>query len=420
MPNGNPTVVDLLEDLRRVHTANPSGETTRNYYREHGTFSESAWSRHYPRFSDYLAAAGVQAAAPKEVESVEYTDNGMSIELDHQTDVRTLEQLIKSRKIDMGVWHCKRFIANEWDFAGVRQYQVKAEFVPRKELIAAREEIESLKDEVKRVVRIPKSVIRELPSSGNMLEILIPDLHAGKLCWSKETGYQDYDTSIAIETYRRALDSLLIKCQGYKFDRIVLGVGQDLLQSDNIQGTTYSGTKVDTDTRFHKTYKVVREMLSETIEKLRLIAPVEVKLVPGNHDTLSVFTLGDSLECRFHGYTDVVVDNSPILHKTVEWGKVFLLLTHGHQGKHADYGIWMASQYPKEFGRTSYREIHVGHRHKTALDEKFGIRIRTFSSLTPADAWHANNNFVNNLRVAEALVWNKDKGLVAQFYHTED
>jgi hypothetical protein len=79
----------------------------------------------------------------------------------------------------------------------------------------------------------------------------------------------------------------------------------------------------------------------------------------------------------------------------------------------------MASTYPQEFGRTKFREIHVGHKHKTALDEKFGVRVRVLSSLTEPDAWHANNNFVGNTRTAEALIFNKERGLVAQFYHNE-
>jgi hypothetical protein len=322
----------------------------------------------------------------------------------------------------------ERFVVNKYEMGAkdandniqvTPLFQVKATLVKNPSIEAARAEINSLKEELKRTAPVPEPIIRPVRQSGNLLELMLPDLHAGKLAWSKETGYQDYDTAIAIETYRRAIDSLLDRAKGYKFDRILLGVGNDILQSDNVQGTTFSGTKVDTDTRFHKTYKLVREMLTETINKLRLIAPVEVKLVPGNHDTLSTFTLGDSLECVFANDPEVSVDNAPILHKIVEWGKVLLMLTHGHLGKQTDYGIWMATEYPEQFGRSRFREIHVGHRHKTALDEKFGVRVRTLSALCPPDNWHSVNGFVGNLRTAEALVFNKEEGLVAQFYHNE-
>jgi hypothetical protein len=252
-----------------------------------------------------------------------------------------------------------------------------------------------------------------------MLELLIPDLHVAKLAWAKETGFQNYDVNIAVDTFRRAIDTLIGKASGSNIDKIVLGVGNDLLQADNIQGTTYSGTKVDTDSRYRKTYVTVRRMMTEAVEKLRRVAPVDVKVVPGNHDTLSAFTLGDSLECTFHHYTDVSVDNEPNIYKIVEWGKVLLALMHGHAGKQTKYGMWLASKYPVEFGRTKFREIHVGHKHKSALDEEFGVRVRTFSALCSADEWHANQLFTGNLRVAEGLLWNRHVGLSEHYFHTE-
>lgn len=345
-----------------------------------------------------------------------------------KTRISTLEELLDYCKVDLAIWAVDKFVCNKWELGAKDNdgniqveplFQVKAWLKKKQNVVDARVEIESLKADAKKDAKVPKIVSYGTLDSGNLLEILIPDLHAAKLAYSKETGFQDYDLKISIETYRRAVDSLIEQSKNYKVDRIILGVGNDVVQTDNIQGTTYSGTKVDTDSRYHKVYVTVRQMLTETIEKLRLIAPVEVKVVPGNHDTLTAFTLGDSLECRFHNYPDVTVDNVPTRHKIVEWGDCFLILTHGHEGKQTDYGIWMAAQYPEIFGRTKYREIHVGHKHRSSLDEKFGVRVRTLSALCPPDAWHSQNLFVGNLRTAEALVWNKKKGLVAQFYHNE-
>lgn len=422
------TKQDVVSDIKRVY--DEQGKVTRFIYRIHGKHSERQIKNLFGNFrSAVLESEGspIQTFGKVLKETVEVTSDKLTYTLP-QTRIDTLEKLIEHFKVDTSIWSIDRFKCNAWegfykDNSGNAHtqplYQVTACFVKKQSIVDAREEIELLKSEAKKVSRIPEPVVRHHKDSGNLLELMLPDLHAGKLAWSKETGYQDYDTPLAVAAYRRAIDNLLYRASGYNFDKIILGVGNDLLQSDNIQGTTYSGTKVDVDSRYRKTYVTVRKMLTETIEKLRKIAPVEVKLVPGNHDTLSTFTMGDSLECLFHNYSDVIVDNEPIPHKIVEWGKVFLLLTHGHEGKQADYGIWMASQYPKEFGRTAYREIHVGHKHKSALDEKFGVKVRTLSALCPPDSWHSVNNFVGNLRSAEALVFNKDSGLIAQFFYTE-
>ena len=426
-------VKHLIEDLQSLGEKHPEIKITRNFYRANGSFKETVWQKHYATFSDFLAAAGlltVEPAKAPEPETSEIAGNQWTITLP-KTRIQTLEELLDHCKVDLAIWEVERFIVNKYEMgytvgsqdnkkgAVEALFQVKATLRKRPDVLAIRREIDSLKEEAKGYMPVVRPVVYTTQDSENLLELLIPDLHIGKLAYAKETGFQNYDTRIAVDTYKRAVDALLSQAQNYNFDRIVLGVGNDLLQTDNSHGTTFSGTQVDTDSRYCKVYKTARKMLTDTVEQLRKIAPVDVKLVPGNHDTQSVFTMGDSLECFFHNYQDVYVDNAPIMHKIVEWGDVLLALMHGHQGKKADFGIWMASMYPRQFGRTKFREIHVGHRHTSSLEEKYGIRVRTFSALCPPDEWHASGLMTGNLRVAEALVFNKTKGLTAQLYHTE-
>jgi len=42
-----------------------------------------------------------------------------------------------------------------------------------------------------------------------LLEINVPDLHLGKLAWGEETGDADYDTEIAQQVFREAVEELL-------------------------------------------------------------------------------------------------------------------------------------------------------------------------------------------------------------------
>ena len=79
----------------------------------------------------------------------------------------------------------------------------------------------------------------------------------------------------------------------------------------------------------------------------------------------------------------------------------------------------MATERPQDFGETLFREIHIGHTHGLKVDEKFGVRVRTFAALCPPDAWHSGNMFVGNLRQAEGIVWNKERGRIAEFVYTE-
>ncbi len=159
-------------------------------------------------------------------------------------------------------------------------------------------------------------------------------------------------------------------------------------------------------------------MLTDAIERLRTIAPVTVLIIPGNHDTLSAFHVGDSLACLYHNTRDVEIRNEPTARKYVSYGTTLLMFTHGEKGKQKNYPLLMATERPAEFGASRFREAHVGHTHETKVQEHMGVRVRTSPALCAADAWHAENQFVGNLRGAEALVWSREHGNVAQALFT--
>lgn len=361
---------ELIDDLKGL--IEEYGKVTRDFYREHGKFSEKLISKFFPTFKDFVAAT------------------------DYDPELVLLRTTIP-----------------------VPLNRVTAKYRNDVQYLAVKSEIDALKEDLKKDAPLPTPISRNKPDSGNMLEIVVPDLHAGKLSWHEETNSVDWDTKLAEQAYYNALATLLDRSSEYFIEKIVLVVGNDLLNSDNLNSTTTKGTLVNTDTRPQKTYRAVRRMLVNSIEYLRKYAPVVVKIVPGNHDTFSDFTLGDSLECWFHNYEDVYIDNAPNQHKMFKWGQCLIAWVHGDKGKKDDYGIWLATEYPKEFGDSKFREIHTGHLHKTKLDEKFGVRVRILSALCPPDAWHSNNFFKNNLRVAEGFIWNKDEGLISIVFHTE-
>jgi hypothetical protein len=439
------TEVQLVANLKHLYRTNPT--LTRDFYRANGRYAEREWQKFYVTFSDFLAAAGIptssehrkairekakQHAVP--IESDEVTGDLRSIKL-LKTRISSLEELLEHCKVDTALWEVERFVVNKWETAAAEEdtatgkktilteplFQVKATLRKKLQVQMVRAEITSLKEEAKQLARFPKVIPFTQPTSGNMLEINIPDSHFGKLAWSRETGGPNYDTTIAEHTYLRALETIIDRSKGYVFDQVLFVVGNDILNSDNLEGTTTKGTYVSTDGRYQKTFAVVRRTITKAIERLRCLAPsVKVVMVSGNHDDLSVWHLGDSLECTFANYADVVIENEPTYYKWHQHGKVMLMFTHGDKGKRTDYPLLMATERPAMFGSTRFRETHTGHTHMTKTDEQHGVRVRVLPALCPADAWHAENGFVGNLRSAEGFVWNKDEGLIAQVFHNED
>lgn len=339
-----------------------------------------------------------------------------------RTRVNTVEELLAKFKVDTTIWEVERFVVNTWDMGFVddlkkahshQLYQCKASLRRKAQMVAVRDEVEALKKEAKAAARTYPKIKRNPKQSGYMLEISIPDLHYAKLAWGKETGDASYDAKLSEQVFEQALDMLISRTSGYAFDEVVFVVGNDLLHADNVQGTTTAGTPQDVDGRFHKSFVKVRLMITRAIEKLRLIAPVYVYVVPGNHDRLSTWCLGDSLSCVFSNCGDVVIDNAPTYRKYHVYGKNMIMYCHGDSGKPADYPLVMATERPVEFGQTTFREAHVGHRHTLKVQELHGVRVRTSPALCPPDAWHSENQYIGNKRSAEAFVWSDNEGMVA-------
>lgn len=344
------------------------------------------------------------------------------------TQVRTLADLIRVCNIDTDEWTIERWVANKWEIGSLVDgkiltkplFQVKAFLTRNRPVLDAKARIAELVTLAKKAIPARAGARRNgrVSVSSCLLELAIPDLHLGKLAWGPETGYADYDARTAEALYLAALDTLLRRTAAFTFDKIVLPVGHDLFHSDTMAGTTTKGTPLDNDSRYHKTFMRGYELLVKAIERVRQIAPVIVPIVPGNHDQLSAWHVGHSLDCFYHRTPHVEIMNEPIPRKYVEYGSNLLLFTHGDKGKIANLPLLMATERSEAFGRCRFREAHIGHRHESKVQEYMGVRVRTSPALCAPDSWHSENHFVGNLQGAEALVWSKDEGMVASAFYT--
>lgn len=362
----------------------------------------------------------------------------LTIPVDHE--ITNEQEMLKVCKIDTQVWEVERWVCNTWTGhmaprvvgrsnawvresaapVKTRQWQVKVWLRRKDAVIAARNELAELKKLAKetRLWRAP--AVRHATQPGLLLEINIADLHVGKLAWAGETGDANYDSRIAERLHDDALATFLKRAgvPGTPFERILLVVGNDLLHSDTKAGTTTKGTPLDNDGRYHKTFARTRTMIVRAVTQLRQIAPVTVMVVPGNHDTLSTWHLGDSLEAFFHADPNVEVRNEPTPRKYFQHGDVMLMFTHGDKGKFTDYPLVMATEQPTMWAATRFREIHTGDKHQEKLIENRGVKARILPSLSAPDAWHNEQFFTGNLRQAQAFIWSRTEGLVGTLYYT--
>ena len=252
-------------------------------------------------------------------------------------------------------------------------------------------------------------------SKEYMFEPAVVDLHLGKLAWGKETGDADFDLKIASQLYRATIDDLIQKVanSNYNIGKIVYQIGQDFYHFDNPQVQTTAGTQLDSDTRWKKMYSCGLELLIETIEKFRKLAPTLVLWVPGNHDEELSYTAVVALKHIYANADDVEVDASPITRKYILWKNNLIGFAHGRdEGKRLS-GL-MQVEAPDKWAASKVREFHLGDIHHDKLIEENGIEFRWMGTITAVDAWSAYKGYVTATRKAQGILWG-DYGIEAIF-----
>lgn len=394
------------------------------------TFQMSA--RHARRLRRQAGSIFSSKPTGKNLESkVTESASELSIYLPN-TRIKTLQQLVEAYNVDTNIWKVDTWEANKWEVGAKNNqnkievtelYQVKAKFKRQHTQVLLNEIRNDFIESLKGASAPPKHVlyrnnmVRMVSKDRCLLEVAVFDAHFGKLCWKEESG-EDYDLDISISDYLDAVRGLLVMAQHYNVQRILFPIGNDMLNIDNKGKTTTAGTPQDVDSRFPKIFRTVWETLTYVIDELLLpIAPVDIVVVPGNHDTESSFALGEVLQAYYRQTKTVTVNNNASSRKYYSFGKNLIGFAHGDKAKADALPLLMASERPDLWAASKHREIHIGHWHKHAVNEYNGTVVRTVKALSATDAWHSENGYVGNARGAEAFVFDAEKGLVANLNH---
>lgn len=258
------------------------------------------------------------------------------------------------------------------------------------------------------------------PSRPVLGEMVLMDVHLGLLAWRMEVGV-DTDARIIEDFVRESVSSLVDEAAGRGISQWLLPVGNDFFHTDTtIQGkggATTAGTPQDVDTRWQKAFGTGQRLMTWVIEHLLEIAPVDVLVVPGNHDETKAWFLGQVLDARFHDDPHVRIDNRPVLRKYHRWGNALLGFTHGSEEKPKRLPGLMTHEAPEAWGASRFREWHMGHFHHEHTIEDSGVRCRFLPPITGTEAWHHKKGLVGNQREAQLMLWTKDRGRCATFHH---
>ena len=358
--------------------------------------------------------------------------------------IKTLDELLKICEVDKKIWNVESHIVNKWDVTSFKQgspvtienFQVKARLIRNKffgkEVAIGEMFLQMVQDYIPPVMcTIPKT-LRDIAyppnyKENNLFEISCFDLHLGKLAWYGETG-ENYDVKIARQRFLQTIETLILRASGFQYSRILFPVGSDFFNSDNMINTTTKGTQQDEDLRWQKTFQVGVRLLVDAINMLKQTGvPVDVVVIPGNHDFERSFYLGSYLEAWFNSDPMVQINNGASPRKYYKFGKVLLGLTHGGEEKETSLPMIMASDIESKpmWSETIFHEWHLGHIHRKrnvnyaildrtrTVSEELGVTVRYLSSLTGTEEWHHKKGFIGAIKAGEGFIWNDEAGLMA-------
>lgn len=358
--------------------------------------------------------------------------NKATISKSTNKEIKNEQDLAKECEIDLQKWNitqweCKRY--NAWiknkagEIESQPKYSVWAKMVLREVETDLQLQKEVILKELKAYVpKTSKFNYGDFKEADCLLELAMFDLHLGKVA-NKGEAEENYDLKIAEKRFKTAVQELLKRVNLNLVGRILLPIGQDLIHFDNIKATTFNETQMETDTRFHKLVRVAKRILVETIDELALIAPVDVVVVVGNHDTTVSFMIGEILDAWYNNNPNVNINNSPRLRKYYKFGKNGFQFSHGDLEKHLDLGMIFATEEPQMWAATEYRQCQLGHFHKqkktnyVSVDSHQGFQVKILPSLSSQDRWHYSKGYCS-LKQAKAYLYSATEGEIAEYTYT--
>jgi hypothetical protein len=335
-----------------------------------------------------------------------------------------IQSLLSLAEVNLDHWQPTKAVVNRWGSAD--NYQAKCWLKYDESVDRNRKTM----DYVLKTIRDQAAEI-EWPEMDyqpvedpHMAEISLFDIHLGKRSWMDQVD-GEYNLQFGEARFKDALLDLLYQCQMYSIEEIVFPVGNDLLHFDGKHYTTTAGTRMDTAGLYHEVFRRAHELMSWTIRGLAEVAPVKVIIIPGNHDEMAMWHLGEVLAAEFSSCPYVDVDNRTMPRKYYQYGDNLLGFTHGHREKWEGLPLIMANEMPHAWAATRFHEWHLGHRHNKRQqsfithDQYRTCGVRILPSLCGNDDWHFKEGY-QHLPQAEAHVWSKQQGHRATFTHTTE
>lgn len=246
-----------------------------------------------------------------------------------------------------------------------------------------------------------------------MLLIDIADLHMNLQSSIFTTG-NEYNCDIAEKLFFYVLEDILTRTNQYKFNEIVFCIGGDMLNGDNLAGSTTRGTPQNSDIHFYDAYERLCAMTIKAIDLLKEKCKVSVIYVMGNHDEITGFKLAKYVDAWFRNENNVEVDYQPVARKYKMFGKT--LLCFAHDGKVQKLPALIADEAREYWSQVETTEVFLQHLHtEQVLLEDNNIRIQRLPTVSARSKWSSDKGY-SSKRQCKSFIFDLENGLTDILY----
>lgn len=279
---------------------------------------------------------------------------------------------------------------------------------------------EQVRDEIvesmKKHSPVYESIKRDkFKDDGHLLVIDPADVHIGKLATMYETG-EDYNSGIAIQRVLDGVYGIIEKSKGFKIDKILYIIGNDILHTDTPRRTTTSGTGQDTDGMWYENFMTAKQLNISVIECLLRYADVFVQYDPSNHDYMSGYFLADTISSWFSKSKNIEFNCSIAHRKYFRYHNNLIGTTHGDGAKEQDLPMLMAHESP-DWSVCKHKYFYTHHIHHKKSKDYMGVTVESVRSPSGPDGWHSRNGYQHAPKAIEAFIHSKQNGQVARISH---
>jgi len=258
---------------------------------------------------------------------------------------------------------------------------------------------------------INKSNIKttQYKKNGKLLIIAISDFHLNLLSDKLSTG-NEYNMQIAEDIFFQVINDVIDRVEDKVFEKVLFVTGNDFITSDNTNGTTTRGTPQDNSESWFKAVHKATELIVKAIDMLTEIAPVDVILVPSNHDLHTMFGVIQTVKAWYRGNDNVYVDDSPLPRKYYEFGKT--LLTFSHDIKVKDALQIITTEAKDKWSNCEHIILMLAHLHQAMVYEKQGyLEVLRLPCVSGWSRWSNDKGYIQSEKKNQSFIIDEELGI---------